>query len=72
MIFLTVTFNLLFVIYLQTMLHHIRPCQAIDGRTPTQAVGIDLEIGRNRWIVNKYNKAQSTKKTTMFDEFSKS
>lgn len=30
--------------------NHIRPHQALDGRTPAQAAGIDLKLGRNRWV----------------------
>jgi len=29
--------------------NHIRPHMALDGRTPAQAAGIDLKLGRNRW-----------------------
>lgn len=28
----------------------IRPHQAFDSRTPAQAAGIDLKLGRNRWM----------------------
>lgn len=30
--------------------NHIRPHQALNGRTPVQAAGIDLKLGRNRWL----------------------
>lgn len=30
--------------------NHIRPHQALEGKTPAQAAGIDLKLGRNRWM----------------------
>lgn len=30
--------------------NHIRPHMALDGKTPAQAAGIDLKLGRNRWM----------------------
>ncbi|VVB94394.1 DDE domain protein [uncultured archaeon] len=30
--------------------NHIRPHQGLDGRTPAQAAGINLKLGRNRWM----------------------
>ncbi len=30
--------------------NHIRPLQALNGKTPAQAAGIDLKLGRNRWM----------------------
>lgn len=30
--------------------NHIRPHQALNGRTPAQAAEIDLKLGRNRWM----------------------
>ncbi|HEY9245619.1 MAG TPA: DDE-type integrase/transposase/recombinase [Candidatus Methanoperedens sp.] len=30
--------------------NHIRPHQALKGKTPAQAAGIDLKLGRNRWM----------------------
>ncbi len=30
--------------------NRIRPHQALDGRTPAQAAGINLNLGRNRWL----------------------
>ncbi len=30
--------------------NHIRPHMALKGKTPAQAVGIDLKLGRNRWM----------------------
>jgi transposase-like protein len=30
--------------------NHIRPHMALKGKTPAQAAGIDLKLGRNRWM----------------------
>ncbi|MFZ3169187.1 MAG: DDE-type integrase/transposase/recombinase [Candidatus Methanoperedens sp.] len=30
--------------------NHIRPHMALNGETPAQAAGIDLKLGRNRWM----------------------
>ncbi len=30
--------------------NHIRQHMALDGKTPAQAAGIDLKLGRNRWM----------------------
>jgi len=30
--------------------NHTKPRQALDSRTPAQAAGIDLKLGRNRWM----------------------
>lgn len=30
--------------------NHIRPHQSLNGKTPAQAAGIDLELKGNRWL----------------------
>lgn len=30
--------------------NHIRPHMALNGETPAQRAGIDLKLGRNRWM----------------------
>lgn len=30
--------------------NHIRPHTALEGKTPAEAAGLDLELGRNRWL----------------------
>lgn len=29
---------------------HLRPHMALKGKTPAQAAGIDLKLGKNRWM----------------------
>jgi hypothetical protein len=28
----------------------VRPNQALGGKTPAEAAGVDLELGENRWL----------------------
>jgi len=34
----------------RTFYNHIRPHMALGGETPGQAAGLDLKLGRNRWL----------------------
>jgi len=43
--------------------NHIRPHQALNGKTPAEVAEIPLELGRNRWL-NLLRKALRTKVTT--------
>ena len=40
--------------------NHIRPHQALNGKTPAQAAGIDLKLGRDRWrgMIQKSTESQ--------------
>jgi transposase InsO family protein len=29
--------------------NHIRPHQALNGKTPAQAAGLELDLGENKW-----------------------
>jgi transposase InsO family protein len=29
--------------------NHIRPHQGLDGKTPAQAAGLELDLGTNKW-----------------------
>jgi transposase InsO family protein len=29
--------------------NHIRPHQGLNGKTPAQAAGLDLNLGKNKW-----------------------
>jgi hypothetical protein len=41
--------------------NHIRPHQDLNGKTPAQAAGLDLNLGKNRWesLIKKASKSES-------------
>jgi transposase InsO family protein len=40
--------------------NHIRPHQALNGKTPAQAAGLELGLGANKWesLIKKASKEQ--------------
>jgi transposase InsO family protein len=41
--------------------NHIRPHQALNGKTPAQAAGLELDLGVNKWLDLVRQAASATK-----------
>ena len=50
--------------------NHIRPHQGLNGKTPAQAAGLDLDLGVNKWesLIKKAQANENPPQVTNEDE----
>jgi len=48
--------------------NHIRPHQALNGKTPAQAAGLELDLGVNRWMILIQNASEERARKTKIEK----
>jgi hypothetical protein len=48
--------------------NHIRPHQALNGKTPAQAAGLELDLGVNRWMTLIQNASEERARNTKIEK----